>query len=158
MAEKTATINVLITQFRPLGSVMAISADMTLGAHDPEITMPDNTKSVRMRLKPADTAKLTFRLATDDYLLIGIAFSRRDPVLTGANAGDNAAQIEFPEVVITTVAGANGAPGKFRHMTLTNAHVAASDGAVYDYAIVVQHAHNGVIGIIDPDIETESAT
>src|SRR5688500_6618248 len=85
----TATINVTITQFRPLGGVFPISNVMTLAEPNPYVTIRDGNIVVKSR----DPATLIFRLTSVAFLFAGVSFDANSPK-TDVGA------LEFPTVTI----------------------------------------------------------
>lgn len=135
----TATINIVINQFRSLGSVFPIDATMSMPPPPiPGISL--NEENITITL--TGQVQLTFSLSNPQYVLLGVAFSAYDPIHHQTDIGTG----EFPLVTIT------------RSLSTGSTLTVLDNGTNpirYDYMILVQNASNGSIGIIDPGIRNQ---
>lgn len=137
----TATLNVTITQFRPLGGVFPISNVMTLAVPVPGVTIRDGTIVV----KGTDPVTLVFKLAGSAYVFVGAAF---DANTAGADVG----ALEFPTVTINRCP-ANNQPAN--SLSVVDANLKQNLNKGYSYVLLVQNAATAEIGLIDPSIINE---
>lgn len=137
----TATINVTITQFRPVGGVFPISTVMALAEPTPGVTIRDGTIVV----KCTDPVTLVFRLGTANYVFVGAAF---DANTAGADVG----ALEFPTITINRSPGANQPANS---LSVVDANLKRSQNKGYSYVLLVQNVATAEIGIIDPMIINE---
>ncbi len=134
----TATFNITIHAFRPLGGVFPISASM-----DPA---PDNPPSItisekNITVKGKAPAQLIFNLQNPPpgpgYVLLGVAFAANQ-------AGTTVGMHTFPTILINRQPTSSS-------MTVTDQPQPVGKQQ-YDYVIMVQSIATGEIGIIDPSI------
>ncbi len=137
----TATINVTITQFRPMGGVFPISNVMTLVAPVPGVTIRDGTIVV----KGTDPVTLVFKLAGSAYVFVGAAF---DANTAGADVGT----LEFPSVTINRCPVSNQPANS---LSVVDANLKQNLNKGYSYVLLVQNAATAEIGLIDPSIINE---
>jgi len=133
----TATINVTINQFRPLGGVFPISAVMELAAPQDGIKPLDGSIVV----KSGQPATLVFQLTNPAYVFAGVAF---DTSIAEVDVGTT----EFPRVVIDR-------DPKRNRLSVIDANLSEDSGKTYNYILLVQNTATGEIGIIDPPITNE---
>ncbi|HWA24769.1 MAG TPA: hypothetical protein VG734_03770 [Lacunisphaera sp.] len=135
-AVATATINVTVNQFRPLGGVFPISAVLELTEPTPGITVIDGSIVVK-----SDAAMtINFQLTSPDYVFTGAAFSTKS-VDTDVGA------TEFPTITINRNSSAKG-----NVLSVLDANNPDNRGTQYNYVLLVQNAATAEIGMIDPAI------
>lgn len=86
------------------------------------------------------SVQLIYQLPDENYTLLGLAF---DPVDGGVG------QQEFPEYIVDRDPTGS-------QITVTDALWSGGNGVSYRYGIIVQQTASGLIGIIDPYIDTEN--
>ena len=141
MSQISATFNVTINRFRPLGGVFPISASFALPVPVTGITLSGKTISVSV---PAGTTvQLIFNLPDPNFVLLGIAFAANEsgPVVVGRQ--------EFPSVSISRSTSGS-------QMTVLDACISNFNDVRFNYVIMVQSLRNGDIGLIDPAIVSEN--
>lgn len=156
------TITIPAGGFRPLGSVMGINANLMQGStlSDPPIGTNPNLKivsnSIRITEPPGENFPMTlvFELVAEEYLLIGIAFSRKD----AGPREDGQGQEEFPSITVesrmTNIFGQPKRP--YRALTVVDKRRPENIGKRFEYALLVQRISTGEMGVIDPDIENQA--
>ncbi len=140
MPPYTATLNLTITAFAPINQG-TVSYGMTLSTETPEIfeliaPPPSYQLIVTKPVNDPNPVDLTFSLNDSAYVLIGIYF-------TAIGSPHPVGRLEFPTITIDR--------------EIPDSTMVVSDAAVpipeaYTYAILVQQAATGHIGIIDPII------
>ena len=137
----TATINVTITQFRPLGGVFPISNIMALAEPTPGVKIRDGNIVVRSD-KPAT---LIFKLTSNDYIFNGIAFN-------ASSAAVDVGALEFPVITINRSATSK-LPANC--LAVVDANNPVNRGKEYSYVLLVQSVATAEIGLIDPGMVNE---
>lgn len=134
-----ANLTLTINQFRALGGVFPISADIALTTDYPDVFIMGGDNLI---IKTLSSVKLVFTLNEPDFLLLGIIFraNAKNKSLKHLNV--------FQEVVVTRGTGNS-------EMTVTDQNEVASRHTHYDYVILVQNLTTGEVGIIDPGIRNE---
>jgi len=137
----SASFNVTIHTFRPLGGVFPISASIDAVPGNPEcITISGKN----IKVKGKTRAELTFNLqnppGTPGYVLLGVAFAANQ-------AGTTVGMHTFPTILINRQPTSSS-------MTVTDQPQDVGKQK-YGYVIMVQSIASGEIGIIDPDIDNE---
>ncbi len=152
MATKTAIIDIHIHKFRPIGAI-PISADLTLGDHDPNFfSQSGNQITITIPKKDRSDIELVFRLDPLEHLLIGIAFTARR-----FDKKPFEGQLEFPRIVIETNEPLIDPINRTRTLRVTDAASPLRDEVYFDYVLFVQEVKSGTVGIIDPDMGTEGS-
>jgi hypothetical protein len=137
----TATINVTITQFRPLGGVFPISNVMTLAEPNPYVTIRDGNIVVKSR----EPATIIFQLTSNAFLFAGVSFDTKTP-------DTDVGTLEFPTVTINR-SPTNKLPPNC--LAVVDANVPEDAGKNYSYVLLVQNAVTAEIGLIDPGMVNE---
>lgn len=145
MTQNTATLNLTINQFRPLGGVFPISASLALSNVQGSATIVTHGKNVKITFPPGppQPVVLTFALNDPDHVLLGIVFAANQ-------AGKiSAGRSQFPTIDITR--NSNGQST----MVVTDNCLQQDVGVRFNYLVLVQSLSKGEIGIIDPDIDDQ---
>jgi len=133
----TATIKITITQFRPMGGVFPVSADMALIKPVPQVKLRDGC----IIITGGKPVKLVFTQPDPRFVFVGAAFDASTP---DTDVGAD----EFPTLLI------NRNPKK-NSLTVTDANRPEDAGKSYAYVLLVQNTATGEIGVIDPPIINE---
>jgi hypothetical protein len=141
-AVTTATINVTVNQFRPLGGVFPISAVLELDEPAPGITVSDDGSIV---VKSDEPMTIVFHLTSPDYVFTGAAFSTK-------SKRTDVGALEFP--VVTINRSPNGTPSG-NCLSIVDANEPQNLGKRYNYVLLVQNAATAEIGMIDPGMVNE---
>jgi hypothetical protein len=159
----TATVPITIAPggFNPIGSKQNIAA--TLGgpnntsAGGPDVFSGDG-QSMTITVPPGYTGsvQLTFQLPSSLYVLVGIAVVAKTPPGPGGEPATSTGRRQFRTVMINRDTTGS-------QMIVTDACSPDDEGFVFDYVLLVQAtseapAFQGQIGLIDPDIDTETGT
>lgn len=132
----TATLNIAITQFRPLGSVFPISYVLTQAQPVPGVRVTNGN----IVISSTGPVNLIFQISGRAHVFTGVAFDTTEPE-TDVGA------LEFPVVTI------NRSPANT--LSVIDANLPQNINKAYSYVLLVQSADSGEIGIIDPMIITE---
>ena len=137
----TATLNVTIDQFRPIGGVFPTSATIRLASPVKGITVINGD----IIIKTCAPVNLVYEIDSADYIFIGAAFDANTP---DVDVGTD----EFPLVTINRNASSKTVANT---MSVYNANRPEDRDKNYSYVLLVQDTTSGAIGIIDPIIRND---
>lgn len=148
----TATVLLTINEFVPMDGVYGKSPSINATIAPPKDTSPPplnepsafsgDGQSIKIVVPPdyVGSVQITYQLPDPRYVLLGLAFKSPQGGL---------ARVEFRTLTINRDPFAS-------ILTVTDSCSPTGDRVDYDYVILVQEAETGNIGLIDPDIETET--
>ena len=139
MSIPTATLQITINAFNPIGGIYPINATLALTAGDPGIFSLQNGETLMITLPSQQTVQLTYQLPDPRYVLLGLALG---------NAKGSAGRTEFPTITLNRDPNCS-------QMFVTDSALPKFSGVNFTYVILVQEVATGAIGLIDPDVETE---
>ncbi len=145
MSQNTATLNLTINQFRPLGGVFPISATLSLSNVQGPASFVTHGKNLKISFPQSQPAPvvLTFALNDPDHVLLGIVFAANQPGKVSAGRS------QFPTINISR--NSNGQSS----MVVTDNCLQQDVNVRFNYLILVQSLSKGEVGIIDPDIDDQ---
>lgn len=146
----TATVQLTINEFVPMNGNIAESPTIDATIAPPVNTSPQpqtdvfggDGQSITITVPQGyiGTVGLTYQLPDPRYVLLGLSFK---------NPNGGAGRLEFPALLI------NRDPTGSQ-LGVNDACAPQYYGVDYDYVILVQEVPSGNIGLIDPDIQTET--
>lgn len=149
----TATTQLSITEFVPMSGVVDASPSIKatisppintspqpIGQDTPVFTGDGQSITVTVLKTYVGSTQLTYQLFDPRYVLLGLAFR---------NVRGGAGRIEFNCVDIDRDPGSS-------QIVVTDTCNPALVGIDYSYVILIQEVESGFIGLIDPNITTET--
>lgn len=149
----TATTQITIQQFVPMNGIVGESPCIAATISPPLNTSPQPSgqkvpvftgdgESITVTV-PKDytgSVQLTYQLFDSRYVLLGLAFE---------TPGEDAGLTEFSTLAINRDTTSS-------QIVVTDDCIPEMTGVHYGYVILVQEAATGAIGLIDPEIDTET--
>ncbi len=161
----TADFTVKICRFRPIG-VISITAEIEMTySSTPKIYMEGSR--IYIKLKEGDSpAILNFYILGPEYIFVGIAFSevygdRKRVADFSVHLADGANSSESGDVKPKLLAvrdqqgGLVLGTGPVPYCQMQVKMHTGVDPSLYDYVLLVQEIKTALVGLIDPDIETD---